>query len=290
MTDDPTPTTLRRQLGARLRQLRQEAGKTAQQVADDLDFSISKVSRMESGARAVSEPDLVSLIRYFGVQTGEAAELEETARGARRRREAWVDVVPPSTEFQRFVSSGFIDLERDAAYVREFNSGVVPGLLQTSEYMRAMMLQDAPEDRDVLETAISLRLGRQARLSARGRYSVIIDEAVLARVVGSSAVMHEQLQSIIGRCRVGAAEVRVIPFSAGFHPGLNSVFVALDMGRSGPNVVFIEGLVGFQRVDNIETITRFENVWQDLERCSASRAESHALLATYSDSYRRSRT
>ncbi len=241
---------------------------------------------MESGARAVSERDLSSLIVYFGIQPEEADRLAETARGARRRREAWVDVVPPSTEFQRFVSSGFVDLERDAAYVREFNSGVVPGLLQTSEYMKAMMLQAEPDDRDVLDAAISVRVGRQERLSRRGRYSVIIDEAVLARVVGSPAVMDEQLQSIIDRCRAGVVEVRVIPFSAGFHPGLNSVFVALDMGRSGPDVVFIEGLVGFQQVDNAETVVRFENVWQDLLSRSASRAESHALLSTYCETYR----
>lgn len=288
MADEPTPTTLRRQLGARLRELRLAQDLTAADVAEALKVSVSKVSRMESGSRTVSERDLAALVALYGIQSDEAERLAGTARGARRRRDAWIDVVPPSTEFQKFVSSGFIDLERDASYVREFNSGVVPGLLQTAGYMKAMMAGSDAEDRDVLETAVSLRLARQERLSKPGRYSVIMDEAVVARVVGGPRVMAEQLQSIIERCRSGAVDVSVIPFKAGFHPGLNSVFVALNMGASGPDVVFIEGLVGFQRVDGIEAVARFEEVWHDLARRSAVRAESHALLEGYAEEYRRS--
>ncbi|MDL5157806.1 helix-turn-helix domain-containing protein [Actinomycetospora termitidis] len=286
MTDGPTPTTLRRQLGARLRQLRQERGETAQQVADALGFSISKVSRMESGARAVSEPDIEAIATYFNLHAEAALELTQTARAGRRRRDAWVDVATTGTDFQRFVQSGFVELERDAEYVREFNSGVVPGLLQTARYMRAMMQSSIPRDKELLERAISLRLSRQNRLDLENRYAVIVDEAALARWIGGADVMAEQMHAMLQRIDSGAVKLRVIPFTAGFHAGLNSVFVALKMGVVGvPDVVFVEGLVGFQQIDGSEDVGKFEEVWRELAQIAVPSVESRRILESYEAIY-----
>ncbi|MFC5065177.1 helix-turn-helix domain-containing protein [Actinomycetospora atypica] len=286
MTDDPTPTTLRRQLGAQLRELRQAKGKTAAEVARDLQFSVSKISRMESGARAVSEPDIAALIAYYGVAHELAEALVETARAGRRRRDAWVDVASTGSDFQKFVQSGFVELERDADFIREFNSGVVPGLLQTKRYMQAMMDAAEPTRQDVVDKAIELRLSRQGRLAQTGRYSVIIDEAALARVVGGASVMAEQLGALGKRMDTGAVDARIIPFTSGFHPGLNSVFIALTMGGPGvPDAVFIEGLIGFQKFDGADEVARFEHVWQELLTCAASESQSRALVEARRSAY-----
>jgi transcriptional regulator with XRE-family HTH domain len=286
VTDDPTPTTLRRQLGARLRQLRQERGETAQDVATALGVSVSKVSRMESGARAVNEQDLAALVDHYGVDQSAALELAQIARGAKQRRRASAYVATPEGDLNRIVSSGFVELERDADFVREFNSGMIPGLLQTRSYMKTLMLAAAPEDQETLGRAVDLRIERQRRLNQSGRYSAIIDEAALARVVDSPATMREQIEHIIYRMDKGSADVRMIPFTSGPHPGLNSVFVSLTMEATGaPDVVFIEGLVGFQKFDDVEEVRRFDGVWQRLQAIAANSAETRRVLLRYRDSY-----
>lgn len=119
MSDYPaptTPTTLRRQLGARLRALRQDRGLTADQVARDLGFSVSKVSRMETGARAVSQDDMTALITYFDLDREEASRLGEIAQAGKRRVRRSVVLQPASQEstFAKIKQSGFVELEWDA--------------------------------------------------------------------------------------------------------------------------------------------------------------------------------
>lgn len=285
MADDPTPTTARRQVGARLRELRQARGLTAAEVMRALGFSVSKVSRMESGARAVSEEDLALLIDYYEVDESAAREIEETARAGRRRRDPWVSVATTTTEgnFQQFVASGFVELERDAEVVRDFNASVVPGLLQTEEYMRAMMVAAAPVEEDLRERAIRQRLTRQRRLDRPGRYAAVLDEAVLLREIGGSFVMAEQLNALLERCRAGAVDLRVVPLSAGYHPGLNSSFTILSMER---DLVFVEGVVGFQTYDGDDVVTRVGRVWEQLRACAASPAETKGIIEAVRDRYR----
>lgn len=282
MTDDPTPTTLRRQLGARLRALRVGAGKSAQDVAGALGCSPSKISRIESGARAVSDSDMAALIAYFGVSGGIAEELRVTATGGRRRRRPWVGVAPTEGDLQAFVESGFIELERDADRVRELNSGVVPGLLQTADYMRAMMIAAVHDDEELIERAVAHRMSRQRRLGRRGQYTVVLDEAVLLRRIGTAKIMARQLQYLEEQSRNGIVDLRVIPLETGYHPGLNSSFVALTMGESGArDVVFVEGVVGFQEFGSKADLDRFEQVWGQLIGVSTNPEESRDLIAAH---------
>lgn len=247
-----------------------------------LGVSVSKVSRMETGARAVSEQDIAALIRHFDISAVLAEEMAGIARSGRRRRDPAPYVPAPETDHLAFVRSGFVELERDAERVREFNSGLVPGLLQHVDYMRALMLSSVPDVGGSLERAIDLRQNRQKRLEVDGRYLAIVDEAVLARVVGGPAVMKTQIDLILNRIEDGAVDVRVIPFAAGAHPGLNSVFVMLTMSAVGlTEVVFIEGLVGHQRFDRPDDVVRFERVWNQLHAAAASVEGSRSLLARY---------
>lgn len=287
MAGDPTPTTARRQVGARLREFRQASGLTAAEVKEALGFSASKVSRMESGARAVSVEDLEALLALYAVEPARAREVEELARLGRRRRDPWVDVATTEADFQGFQQSGFVDLERDASFVREFNCSVVPGLLQTEAYMRAMMVAAAPADEVLRERAIPLRLGRQRRLELKDRYSVIIDESAVLRMIGAPDVMADQIDAMLHRCATGAVDLRIIPLNLGYHPALNSSFVVLSMDQvAGPELVFVEGVAGFQTIDGDEAVARFERVWEQLRSCAEPPLQTRRILEVHRDRYR----
>lgn len=278
-----TPTTLRRQLGARLRALRQERSLTADQVARDLGFSVSKVSRMETGARAVSQDDMVALVAYFDLDQEEAGRLGEIAQAGKRRVRRSVALQPASQEsnFAKVKQSGFVELEWDAVRVREFNSGVLPGLLQTESYMRANMRGTAPEVSEAtIERAVRMRLDRQRKLATEFEYEVIIDAAVLARTVGGRSAMREQVWRLLSCMREGRVDLRVIPFSSGLHPGLNSQFVSLKLPDASEllDVVFSEGLFGHVSFDTPAEVERFEEIWLHLRSLAESREETAIRL------------
>jgi transcriptional regulator with XRE-family HTH domain len=288
MSDDPTPTTARRQLGAQLRGLRLERGLTAHDVAEVLGFSVSKVSRIETGARAVSPEDIAALTDYFEVGDKVASGLRDLARSGKRRRAPAAFPAVADADPLKIVQTGFVDLERDADVVREFNSGVVPGLLQSREYMRSLIAAALPSDTVGIDKAIDLRVSRQQRLEVRRPYSVIIDEAVLARVVGGPSAMYRQVELIAKRVDEGSVDLKVVPFNAGAHPGLNSMFVSLSMGHGQiPDVVFLEGPAGHQKIDKPDDVDRFDRLWQQILDSTVSAESSRGILMEYCERYRR---
>ncbi len=202
MTDDPSPTLRRRELGAHLRRLRTERGWTTRDVAEQLGFSVSKVSRMETGARGVNAKDMASLKEFFGLDENFATYLDGIARTGKRR----TGILRPTsleTDYVKIEQSGFLDLEWDADTIREYNSGVIPGLLQTARYMEASMLGAVPDvDAPVLRLAIETRRQRQRRLEDRaGTNYRLLDEAALWREVGGPDVMVDQLDYLVDSVR-----------------------------------------------------------------------------------------
>lgn len=284
MSDDPSPTLRRRELGAHLRRLRKARGWTTKDVADRLDFSVSKVSRMETGARGVSGRDMVAITRLFELDADWADHLGKIARTGKRRNENR-SAMTLRTDFISIEDQSFLDLERDATHIREYNSMVVPGLLQTEDYMRATMLGTTPDvSQASIEESMRVRRERQDILSplegrARPTYEVIIDEAALWRRVGGAVVMDAQLKSLIDSVEKGVASVRIIPFSVGSHPGMNSDFVSLRLEEPGvPDVVFVEGLAGHLRFDNAQEVDRYDRVWLKLHEIARDSYETPGIL------------
>ncbi|NYD38980.1 Scr1 family TA system antitoxin-like transcriptional regulator [Actinomycetospora corticicola] len=287
MADEPTPTTQRRQLGARLRELRRAAGKTAKQVADDLGFSLSKVSRIESGDRAVQSDDISSLIHYFGVGGSAADDMRALARLARRRRTPTPQAFAPTLDDVTVRQDGFFDLERDASWIREFNGGVIPGLLQTREYMSAAIVDGTPGiSADLVAEAIDTRFRRQAVLDGDCQYEIIVDESVLLRCVGGPPVMREQISFITDAVASGRVSFGVVPLAVGAHPAVNSMFVSLRV-REGlaPDVVFVEGLAGPMRFDRPEDVERFDRAWSHLSSLAEWAEDAGARLVATARRY-----
>ena len=266
-------SALRRQLLAELRRLRPPHVHTQRQVADALDWSPSKVTRIENGAVSLSVTDLRALLGYYGVADAALVErLVDLARRSRRARSpfaAYADVFSP-------VALRFFDFEHSASWIGEVELLVVPGLLQTEEYARALMgVYELSAGK--AERFVSSRAVRQQLLDRPDppMLSFVLDESVLLRCIGGPAVMRAQLDHLLELAERPHVDIRVLPLSLGEHVGLRGPFVLLKFaGTHDPDVVYIEQRRGdaiFQ--DEVEVITNHQRLFGELEKRAAHPTE-----------------
>ncbi|MQS08624.1 helix-turn-helix domain-containing protein [Streptomyces alkaliphilus] len=242
MTGTINPTVRRRRLGQELRRLREDRGMTAEEVAERLLVSQSKISRLENGRRSISPRDVRDLCGVYEVQDRKLVEsLMQMARES--RQQGWWHAfgeLSPSY-------SVYIGLEMDAASLRIFEPQVVPGLLQTPEYAEAVISGALPEvGAEDVSRRVQVRLRRQERVhdaSRPLRLWAVVDESVLRREVGGRAVMAEQLKHLVDVSRRPNVTLQVLPFSAGAHPGVNGQFAIMEFpDATDSTVVYLEGV------------------------------------------------
>jgi transcriptional regulator with XRE-family HTH domain len=269
-----SPTVRRRELGALLRKLRLEKGLTVEQAAERLLFSMSKLSRMETGHGVATARDIRDLCDLYGVT--DQAERDHMSQLAREGKQQgwWQDYdLPYST---------YVGLEAEAITIRDFQSSVVPGLLQTADYARAghegAMPRLSPEE---IERRIEAKLTRQNLLlqAAPPAFQTVLDEAVLHRVVGGPRVMGVQLEHLIEAADLPNVTIQVIPFILGAHPGVESNFNILEMPAPTPGVVFVEGLVGSIYLERPEELKRYQHIFERLQTIALSPKDTIALIA-----------
>ncbi|WP_165958915.1 helix-turn-helix transcriptional regulator [Actinomadura sp. KC345] len=221
-----SPTVRQRRLRVELRKARDEAALTQEQVAENLDWSLSKVIRIESGSVGVSTTDLKALLSLYGVSTERIAELVELARLARER--AWW------SGYRKVISQQYYDLigyESAAGIIRQYENLVIPGMLETQEYAREYIanLID-PELTGNVDTLVELRMRRQDILERADPPLLfyVLDESVVRRQVGGPRVMRNQLRHLIELANRPNVTIEVVPFTAGVNPGLNGSFTILE--------------------------------------------------------------
>jgi len=275
VTSVGSPTVRRRELGALLRERRIDAGMSVEQVTERLSCSPSKVSRMETGHRGVSPRDVRDLCELYGVT--DPVERERLIALAREgKKQGW---------WQSFdLSYGtYVGLETEAISIRDFEPGVIPGLLQTASYARALHENAIPRPTaETIDQQIKVRTIRQQILfgSEPTRFMAVLDEAVLHRLVGGPAVMAEQLAYVIDASRRSNIDVRVIPYGAGAHPALDSTFTLLELAGPAPGVVvYVEGLVGQIYLEQPQDVERYKRTFEQLTATAMSPEESVALMA-----------
>jgi transcriptional regulator with XRE-family HTH domain len=242
MASDQGPVVQSALLRSELTRLRKESGLTQEQVAQALDWSPSKLIRVEGGRSSITKVDLDALLTKYGVTSESQHErLQALNRGARER--AWW---APYRDDLDSTYIEYVGYEAGAAFIRQFQSGYVPGLLQTQKYAQVLATNSIDADRSV--PAVKLRMLRQtelARRSAPPRQYFVIDEAVIRRHIGISVdpgIMLQQLLHIAERAETDElVTVRLIPFSAGAHPGLAGPFTLLEFDGSMPDVLYLEG-------------------------------------------------
>jgi transcriptional regulator with XRE-family HTH domain len=236
MAPGQNPLGQQRRLRGELRQARTQAGLTQRSVAEELDWSTSKVIRIETGAVGVSTTDLRALLQLYGVtDPARVAELVEMAKAARRK--AWWDDYRDSfnTKLVNFVAS-----EAEASGIRHFQSLIVPGALQTADYARAV-LKDFGSDPDLIERAVKMRLTRQEGIVAENGPSAtfVLDEPVLLRQVGDPEVMRAQIEHLRELDRLERISIRVRPFGAGVRDGMQVSFTIFEFDDGPEHLVYV---------------------------------------------------
>jgi transcriptional regulator with XRE-family HTH domain len=278
-----SPTVRRRELGALLRVLRTDAGMTVDQVADSLMCSPSKVSRMETGHRGVSPRDIRDLCELYGVN--DQGERERLAGLAQEGKvPGWwqpFDLDP--------LYATFVGLESEALSISEYGAGVFPGLLQTPDYARALHEAIVPRlSPDEIAQRVEVRVIRQ-RVLARPdppQFMAIMDEAVLRRVVGSPAVMRDQLKRVIEAASLPNVTIRVLPYGAGAHAALDSTFIILEFPAPVPGVIYVTGLVGQIYLEREQDVQRYWQVFDQLRALALEPEDSIDLLSKVLRTYR----
>jgi transcriptional regulator with XRE-family HTH domain len=281
-----SPTVRRRELGALLRKLRLEKGLTVEQAADHLLFSMSKLSRIETGHGVATLRDIRDFCDLYDVT--DEAERERMMNLARAgKQQGWWQPydLPYST---------YVGLEAEATSIRTFQPSVVPGLLQTEEYARAVHHAAEPEASlgqltpDIVEQRVRARLRRQRRLKDINPlgFWAVLDEALLHRVVGSPEVMERQLAHIAELAELSNVTVQVIPNDAGAHPAPGSMFNILDFQAAVPDVVYVEGLAGWIYIERPEDVSRYNRVFARLSEMALDSVRSVDLILKIQAAFR----
>ncbi|MFF3869316.1 helix-turn-helix domain-containing protein [Micromonospora sp. NPDC001898] len=248
------PTVLRMLLGAQLRRLREAVGVTREGAGWEIRASESKISRMELGRVGFKERDVADLLSLYGVTDAEEREaLLKLARDANSPGwwHRYGDVLP--SWFQ-----SYLGLEAAAALIRSYEVQFVPGLLQTPEYARAVvLLGHRSAGADEIDRRVGLRMQRQEllRRPQPPQLWAVVDEAALRRPIGGPEVMRGQFAALIEATRSPHVRLQIIPFDAGGHAAAGGAFTILRFGDQDlPDIVYIEQLTSAIYLDKREDL------------------------------------
>ncbi|MDS1271707.1 helix-turn-helix transcriptional regulator [Lipingzhangella sp. LS1_29] len=261
----PKRVTLRaRWLGQRLRELRDASGQTIEEVAEYLQRSMGTVSRFESGIYPIRRTEVTALLDLYAVNDARTrANLLKIANDVWQT--GWWDGYTGEVE-DWFID--FVWLEEQATAHLLFDTTVLPGLLQTEQYARAVMLADDPAStREQLDRAVELRLARQQLLEREEPPQVycVLDEAVLRRRVGGRRTMTAQLRHLRQAMDWPTVSLRVLPFSAGEHASPMGAFQLYRMEDPYPEVAYVETPKGAMYIESPDTgaiLERYDRLWE----------------------------
>ncbi|WP_327676242.1 helix-turn-helix domain-containing protein [Kitasatospora sp. NBC_00458] len=271
-----SPTVLRRRLGSELRRLREQAGLQAKSVADALGFSAAKVSRIESGQTTLKETDVRALLELYGV--ADEAELHQFISLTRRstQRGWWHDYGDALPDwFQTYVG-----LESDAARIRTYETELIPGLLQTPDYARAVFRSSLAGRNDgideIVDRRAKLRMQRQEIIHRPNPTAIwaVLSEAVLRRPVGGAEVMTHQLGHLLRMSQLPNVTLQVLPFNAGAHPAMSMAFRILSYSDVPGDIVYIEALTSGLYLEKEADIARHEAVFEKLTAAAMTPEDS----------------
>jgi transcriptional regulator with XRE-family HTH domain len=236
----PDPTIHRRRLRNELRRAREAASRSQRDVATAMDWSTTKLIRIETGEVGISTNDLRMLLGYYGADSDRIEELVVMARAAREqaRWSLYRDVASPE-----FIS--FLGYESHACAIRNFESLVIPGLLQTEEYARALL--ENLTEADEADALVDLRMQRQELLTrdSAAQFHFILDESVVHRTLGGREVMRRQLHHMRQMSARSNVTIQVVPFDCGVYPRMGASYVLFEFeSPEDEDVLYLESLSG----------------------------------------------
>jgi transcriptional regulator with XRE-family HTH domain len=278
MAASPSPTVRRKRLGIELRRLREQASLTCEEVGQRLDCSGTRISRIETGRISVRPGDVRELLEVYGVTGAEADSLVQLAREARQKGwwHTYGQVLP--TWFEAYVG-----LEAAAVRFRDFQSMVMPGLLQTEDYARAVLrAAPNPGSTEDIDRQVALRMERQATLGQANPPDlwIVLSESIVRVHVGGPAVMRAQLRRLIDVAARSNVTLQVLPFTTAAQVQPISPFTILEFpDAADPTVVYLEHLTGSLFLETAEEVRRYTVVFDHLRAEALGTAPSIDLIA-----------
>jgi transcriptional regulator with XRE-family HTH domain len=261
-----------------LRRLREAAGVTIDQVAERLECSASKISRIETGQSGATTRDVRDILQVYRVPSDEAETLLQFAREARQK--GWWQL------YGAVLTGAYVGLEAAADGIRTYEALVVPGLLQTEDYARAMIHAARPDiDSTEVDKRVRVRMARQSLLTQDDPLDlwVVLDEAVLRRPVGGQAVMSRQLDHLVASAEQPNVTLQVLPFSAGAHAAMDGTFAMLLYEEPpNQNVVFASNAAGGLFLEKDEELHRYAFIFDHLRASAMRPDESMEMIAKLS--------
>ncbi|KAF0649653.1 XRE family transcriptional regulator [Streptomyces fradiae ATCC 10745 = DSM 40063] len=260
-----------------LRRLREQKGMTAEEVAERLLVSQSKISRLENGRRSISQRDVRDLCGVYEVDDRRIVDsLMQMAKDS--RQQGWWHA------FGDIPYSVYIGLETDAASLRVYEPQIVPGLLQTRSYAQAVITGALPEAPAAdIDKRVNVRTRRQDRINDAQkplRLWAVIDEAALRRVVGSRELMVAQLEALLEQSHLPHVTVQVMPFEMGAHPGISGHYAILEFpDASDSSVVYIEGVTSDLYLEKPNDVQRYTVMYEHLRAQALGVEQSRRFIA-----------
>jgi transcriptional regulator with XRE-family HTH domain len=273
-----SPKVRRRRLGIELRQLRENANLTIEQVATRLEVSDSKISRIENGQVSATPRDVRDIATLYGVTGQRMENLKQLARETREK--AWFSQYPN-------MAISFAEYEAEASSILMFSPMILPGLFQTPDYARAIIrgirYDLSPEE---IDRRVEFRMKRQARLAetAPPQMWAVIDEAILHRVIGDPMIMHHQLKSLIETAGLPHVTLQLLPFAGGAHAGLDGPFIIIRFPEpTDRDVIYFEHTDQEHYVDEPDAVSLHVSLFDHIRAAAVKPDDSLALLSRRAD-------
>jgi transcriptional regulator with XRE-family HTH domain len=276
MASQDDPGVYRRRLRVELRKAREAVRMTQRQAADALEWSLSKVIRIEAGINSVSVTDLRAMLQLYKVTDGQVID-SLTAAARVGRAPAWWsryrEVVSP--QFAQYLGD-----EGSASSIQVFHPHLIPGLLQTEDYARELL--GAYTAQELTRRRVQMRMERQDHLFEQSNppeMTFIFGEEALYRMIGGPHVMGKQLRHLLDAEARQTASVKIVPFRVGAHPGLNGPFILLGFNNAGDELLFVEGPSGdLVTRDDMEMVVQSMEHFEALQHLALPEEETRNLL------------
>lgn len=248
---------------------------TIEVVAERLECSQSKISRIETGHTTATVRDVRDMISIYGIVGAESEDLLQIAREARQK--GWW------ASYSTVLTSAYVGFEAAAGSIRAYEQQVVPGLLQTEDYAKAMIRSARPDiTADEVEQRVRVRLSRQSLLHQDDPIDVwvVLDETVVSRPVGGDEVMRDQLKRLVEAADQPNVTIQILPFDVGAHAGMDGTFTILDFPEPGdPPVVYAENATGGLFLEKPDELQKYAFIFDHIRAAAIRPEDSVALIA-----------
>jgi transcriptional regulator with XRE-family HTH domain len=285
MTTRISPTVRRRQLGMELRNLREAAGLTGDEVTDRLGWYGAKVSRIENGRISVPWSDVSDLLDLYGVQEGATRDALITLAKEARKKDWW----QPYSDILSKDARTYMGLESAAESLHVYQPSAVAGLLQTADYARAIITRAGALnlDGDQVERHIQLHLKRQAAVAERNSFELwaVLDEAVLHREIGGPRVMRDQLHHLIDAAHHPKITIQIVPFSIGPHASMDGSIGSFSFPEPDRDVAYVGTVAGTLYLDRQRDVHATNLAFEHLRAAALGAAASVDMIEAAAGEY-----